>query len=71
MAGGKLKSLHINKDDALMDLIIIVVVIGALISLVVVMFRYAGFIHQGPSTGKQGKKQVKDETDTPSNKDGE
>jgi len=71
MAGGKLKSLHINKDDALMDLIIIVVVIGALISLVVVMFRYAGFIHQGPSTGKQGEKQVEDETDTPSNKDGE
>lgn len=54
-----------------MDLIIIVVVIGALISLVVVMFRYAGFIHQGPSTGKQGEKQVEDETDTPSNKDGE
>ena len=36
-----------------MDLIIIVVVIGALIGLLVAMFRYAGFIHQGPSSGKQ------------------
>ncbi|MEE8268448.1 MAG: hypothetical protein V3R23_00420 [Nitrospinaceae bacterium] len=52
-----------------MDLIIIVVVIGALISLVVVMFRYAGFIHQGPSTGKRDENQEKDETDNPSNKD--
>ena len=52
-----------------MDLIIIVVVIGALISLVVVMFRYAGFIHQGPSSRKQDENQEKDETDNPSNKD--
>lgn len=54
-----------------MDLIIIVVVIGALISLVVVMFRYAGFIHQGPSSGKQNEKQGEDETDNPPNKDSE
>ena len=46
-----------------MDLIIIVVVIGALISLVVVMFRYAGFIHQGPSSDKQNENQRKDKTD--------
>lgn len=54
-----------------MDLIIIVVVIGALISLVVVMFRYAGFIHQGPSSGKPDERQEKDKTDNPSNKDEE
>ena len=54
-----------------MDLIIIVVVIGVLISLVVVMFRYAGFIHQGPSSGKQDKNQGEDETDNPSKKDNE
>jgi hypothetical protein len=48
-----------------------VVVIGALISLVVVMFRYAGFIHQGPASGKQDENQEKDETDNPSNKDSE
>lgn len=54
-----------------MDLIIIVVVIGALIGLVVTMFRYAGFIHQGPSSGDQDKGQEKDETDNPSNKDNE
>jgi uncharacterized membrane protein len=53
-----------------MDLIIIVVAIGALISLVVVMFRYAGFIHQGPSSGKP-ENQEKDETKNPSNKDDE
>lgn len=51
-----------------MDLIVIVIVIGALISLVVVMFRYAGFIHQGPSSGKQDKNQG-EETDNSSNKD--
>lgn len=54
-----------------MDLIIIVVVIGALISLVVIMFRYAGFIHQGPSTGKQDDIQTKDQADNPQNKDNE
>ena len=54
-----------------MDLIIIVVVIGALISLVVAMFRYAGFIHQGPSSGKQDENQGEDEADKPSNKDRE
>jgi uncharacterized membrane protein len=54
-----------------MDLIIIVVAIGVLISLVVVMFRYAGFIHQGPSSGNPDKTQEKDETENPSNKDDE
>jgi uncharacterized membrane protein len=54
-----------------MDLIIIVVAIVALVSLVVVMFRYAGFIHQGPTSGNPEKKQEKDETDNPSNKDNE
>jgi uncharacterized membrane protein len=54
-----------------MDLIIIVVVLGALISLVVVMFRYAGFIHQGPTSGNPEKKQEKDETDNPTSKDNE
>jgi uncharacterized membrane protein len=54
-----------------MDLIIIVVVLGALISLVVVMFRYAGFIHQGPASGNPEKKQKTDETDNPSDPDDE
>jgi hypothetical protein len=54
-----------------MDLIIIVVVIGALISLVVVMIRYAGFIHRGPSSGKPDTTERKDESDTLSNKDSE
>jgi len=54
-----------------MDLIIIVVVIGALISLVVVMFRYAGFIHQGPSSRNPNENKKKDETDNSSNKNKE
>jgi len=54
-----------------MDLIIIVVVIGALISLVVVMFRYAGFIHQGPSSAKPDENRKKDEAENPSNNDSE
>ncbi len=54
-----------------MDLIIIVVVIGALIGLVVVMFRYAGFIHQGPSPGNRKENQGEDESDNPSHKDRE
>jgi uncharacterized membrane protein len=55
-----------------MDLIIIVVVIGALISLVVLMFRYAGFIHRGPSSDSPDKNQAEDEkTDNPPNKDNE
>jgi uncharacterized membrane protein len=54
-----------------MDLIIIVVAILALVGLIVVMFRYAGFIHQGPSADKQDKKQREDEIDNPSNKDNE
>jgi len=52
-----------------MDLIIIVVAIVVFVSLVVVMFRYAGFIHQGPSSGKPDENPEKDETDNPSNKD--
>ena len=54
-----------------MDLIIIVLVIGVLISLVVVMFRYAGFIHQGPASGKPDEKKGEDETENPLNKDNE
>lgn len=54
-----------------MDLIIIVVVIGVLIGMVVLMFRYAGFIHQGPAPDNRDKKQREDETDNPSNKDNE
>ncbi len=54
-----------------MDLIIIVVVIGVLISLVVVMFRYAGFIHQGPASGKPDENKEEDETENLSNKDSE
>jgi uncharacterized membrane protein len=50
-----------------MDLIIIVVAIGVLISLVVLMFRYAGFIHQGPSSGKPDENRDKDKTGNPSN----
>jgi hypothetical protein len=69
IAGGKLEVLNNCQDDGLMDLIIIVVVIGALISLVVVMFRYAGFIHQGPASGNPEKKLEKDETDNSSSKD--
>ena len=58
------------RGDGLMDLIIIVIAIGVLISLVVVMFRYAGFIHQGPSSGNPDKK-GEDETDNPSKEDDE
>ena len=54
-----------------MDLIIIVVAIVALVSLIVIMFRYAGFIHQGPSAGKPDESREKNESDTPSNKDNE
>jgi len=54
-----------------MDLIIIIVVIGALIGLVVSMFRYAGFIHQGPSSGKPDESKKMDENDNPSMKDSE
>lgn len=54
-----------------MDLIIIVIAIGVLISLVVVMFRYAGFIHQGPSSGNPDKKAEDEITDNPSKKDDE
>jgi len=54
-----------------MDLIIIVVAIGLLISLVVLMFRYAGFIHQGPSSGKTGESRKKDNIEDPLNKDQE
>ena len=54
-----------------MDLIIIVAVIGALISLIVVMFRYAGFIHQGPSSGKQERNQGNDKLDNSSDNDKE
>ena len=54
-----------------MDLIIIVVVIGVLIGMVVLMFRYAGFIHQGPSPDNRDENQAEDETDHPSNKDNE
>jgi uncharacterized membrane protein len=54
-----------------MDLIIIVVAIGVLISLVVVMFRYAGFIHQGPASGNPDENKAEDETENPSDKDNE
>ena len=54
-----------------MDLIIIVVVIGALIGLLVAMVRYAGFIHQGPSSDKKDTQQGEDESDRPSNTDSE
>ena len=51
-----------------MDLIVIVVAIVVLISLIVVMFRYAGFIHQGPSSGKPKETAEKEETENPSDK---
>ena len=54
-----------------MDLIIIVVAIVVLVSLVAVMFRYAGFIHQGPSSGKPAESQKKVETEDLANKDEE
>ena len=54
-----------------MDLIIIVVAIGLLISLVVLMFRYAGFIHQGPSSGNPDKNQEEDDTENHSSRDDE
>ena len=54
-----------------MDLIVIVVAIGVLISLVVVMFRYAGFIHRGPASGKPSEDQEKCETNNPPDKDKE
>lgn len=49
-----------------MDLIIIVVAIVVFVSLVVVMFRYAGFIHQGPLPREPEEK--KNEFDDPSDK---
>jgi len=52
-----------------MDLIVVVVAIVVLISLIVVMFRYAGFIHQGPSAGKPAENQNKDETENTSDQD--
>ncbi len=54
-----------------MDLIIVVVVIGILIGMVVLMIRYARFIHQGPAPDNRNENQGEDETDTPSNKDNE
>ena len=55
-----------------MDLIIIVVAIGVLISLVVVMFRYAGVYSSGVrDRANPDENQEKDETDNPSNKDKE
>ena len=51
-----------------MDLIFIVVGIVALVSLVVVMFRYAGFIHQGPPVRGPEDHPEKDGTDDSSSK---
>ncbi|MDH5761560.1 MAG: hypothetical protein OEZ51_01145 [Nitrospinota bacterium] len=52
-----------------MDTIIIVVVICVLVGMVVLMFRYAGFIHQGPSPDHREEKQTEDQSDEPSTKD--
>jgi uncharacterized membrane protein len=49
-----------------MDTIIVVVVICVLVGMVVLMFRYAGFIHQGPSAEQRDEKQTKDQSDDPS-----
>ena len=49
-----------------MDTILIVVVIGIVIGMMVLMFRYAGFIHQGPSANRKDETPEEDRADPPS-----
>ncbi len=52
-----------------MDTILIVVVIGLVIGMVVLMFRYAGFIHQGPPANRKDESSEEDRADPPSRGD--
>ena len=54
-----------------MDTILIVVVLGVMIGMLVLMFHYAGFFHQGPSQGSKDKRVGDDGTDDPASKDDE
>ncbi|MCH7500324.1 MAG: hypothetical protein IH886_09990 [Nitrospinae bacterium] len=54
-----------------MDTIITVVGIGLLIGMVVLMFGYAGFIHQGPPKSPKDKTQEEDRADPPTRGDEE
>ncbi len=52
-----------------MDTFLIVVVIGLVIGMMVLMFRYAGFIHQGPSANRKDETPEEDRSDPPSRED--
>ncbi len=52
-----------------MDTFLIVVVIGLVIGMMVLMFRYAGFIHQGPSANRKDETPEEDRADPPSRGD--
>ncbi len=54
-----------------MDTILTVVGIGLLIGMVVLMFGYAGFIHQGPPQSPKDKTPEEDRADPPSREDKE
>lgn len=54
-----------------MDTILTVVGIGLLIGMVVLMFGYAGFIHQGPPQNPKDENPEKDRTDPPTRGDEE
>lgn len=56
----------LNKDIRPVDLIIIVVVIGVVIAMVVMMFRYAGFIHRFPQQGESEDRKEKREDESSS-----
>ena len=58
-------------SELFMDTIITVVGIGFLIGMVVLMFGYAGFIHQGPPKSPKDKTQEEDRADPPSREDEE
>jgi len=58
-------------SERFMDTIITVVGIGLLIGMVVLMFGYAGFIHQGPPKSPKDKTQEEDRADPPTRGDEE
>jgi len=54
-----------------MDTILTVVAIGLLIGMVVLMFGYAGFIHQGPPKSPKDENPEEDRADPASREDEE
>jgi len=54
-----------------MDTILTVVVIGLVIGMVILMFGYAGFIHQGPPQSPKDKNPEEDRPDPPPREDEE